>query len=201
MKTAGRCSHSRHDAPRQRFQLAPGSRLGQRDPETAHSRSRARRRRLTRPHFVAATAPSALSTILLSLLTLIDAVMVSLLACATSCSTYSALQVVCQYFLRGTCRFGNACRNEHPRDGQKQGSAFGSAFLFVPNRPYLFPQATPDQSWTPANPAPAPQAASSTSTATLFTFAHLPIPNNAQSDGPPRFSPWPPSASTPSSEI
>ena len=22
--------------------------------------------------------------------------------------------VVCQYFLRGTCRFGSNCRNEHP---------------------------------------------------------------------------------------
>ncbi|KAI0650889.1 hypothetical protein C8Q79DRAFT_411655 [Trametes meyenii] len=29
--------------------------------------------------------------------------------------------VVCQYFLRGTCKFGNNCRYEHPRDGQRQG--------------------------------------------------------------------------------
>ena len=34
-------------------------------------------------------------------------------------------QVVCQYFLKGTCKFGNACRNEHPRDGRTAG-AFGS---------------------------------------------------------------------------
>ena len=24
-------------------------------------------------------------------------------------------QVVCQYFLRGECKFGDRCRNEHPR--------------------------------------------------------------------------------------
>ncbi|KDQ64045.1 hypothetical protein JAAARDRAFT_144449 [Jaapia argillacea MUCL 33604] len=32
--------------------------------------------------------------------------------------------VVCQYFLRGTCRFGDNCKNEHPQ-GQRQGG-FGS---------------------------------------------------------------------------
>ncbi|TFY81678.1 hypothetical protein EWM64_g2340 [Hericium alpestre] len=31
---------------------------------------------------------------------------------------------VCQFFLRGTCRFGDQCRNEHP---QNRGSAFGNS--------------------------------------------------------------------------
>jgi len=34
-------------------------------------------------------------------------------------------QVVCQFFMRGSCRFGNSCRNEHP---QRQ-SGFGSASI------------------------------------------------------------------------
>lgn len=33
------------------------------------------------------------------------------------------VQVVCQYFLRGTCKFGDQCRNEHPRD---RAPGFGS---------------------------------------------------------------------------
>ncbi|TFK94893.1 hypothetical protein K466DRAFT_119297 [Polyporus arcularius HHB13444] len=35
---------------------------------------------------------------------------------------------VCQFYLRGTCKFGNNCRNEHPRDGPRQGG-FGSACI------------------------------------------------------------------------
>jgi len=38
-------------------------------------------------------------------------------------STY--FQVVCQFFMRGSCRFGNNCRNEHP---QRQ-SGFGSTSI------------------------------------------------------------------------
>lgn len=38
-------------------------------------------------------------------------------------------QVVCPYFLKGTCRYGNNCRNEHPREGQRQGG-FGSASCY-----------------------------------------------------------------------
>ncbi|KAH7907520.1 hypothetical protein BJ138DRAFT_488074 [Hygrophoropsis aurantiaca] len=33
--------------------------------------------------------------------------------------------VVCQYFLRGQCRYGKECRNEHPVDQQRQGG-FGN---------------------------------------------------------------------------
>ncbi|KAI0303905.1 hypothetical protein BC826DRAFT_980308 [Russula brevipes] len=41
---------------------------------------------------------------------------------------------VCQYFLRGTCRFGDQCRNEHPQTGQAdRRSVFGGS------------------TWTPAN--------------------------------------------------
>lgn len=32
---------------------------------------------------------------------------------------------VCQFFLRGQCKFGDQCRNEHPQDG-KQKSGFGN---------------------------------------------------------------------------
>jgi hypothetical protein len=36
------------------------------------------------------------------------------------------MQVVCQFFLRGTCKFGNQCRNEHPQNAQgDRRSAFG----------------------------------------------------------------------------
>lgn len=34
--------------------------------------------------------------------------------------------VVCPYFLRGTCRFGDRCRNEHPAGRQSQGGAAGA---------------------------------------------------------------------------
>ena len=40
---------------------------------------------------------------------------------------------MCQYYLRGTCKFGNSCRNEHPRDGQRQGG-FGSACIVLPHK-------------------------------------------------------------------
>ncbi|KAI0694382.1 hypothetical protein C8T65DRAFT_666804 [Cerioporus squamosus] len=58
---------------------------------------------------------------------------------------------VCQFFLRGTCKFGNNCRNEHPRDGQRQGG-FGN------------------QSWTASGAG----TSAPVSTATLFTFASPP---------------------------
>ena len=31
-------------------------------------------------------------------------------------------QVVCQYFLKGQCRFGDSCRNEHPANARQSGS-------------------------------------------------------------------------------
>ena len=34
------------------------------------------------------------------------------------------IQVVCQFFLRGACKFGDECRNEHPLNGDRR-SAFG----------------------------------------------------------------------------
>ncbi|KZT29505.1 hypothetical protein NEOLEDRAFT_605845 [Neolentinus lepideus HHB14362 ss-1] len=34
--------------------------------------------------------------------------------------------VVCQYYMQGRCKFGNSCRNEHPRDGRGHG-AFGNS--------------------------------------------------------------------------
>ena len=34
------------------------------------------------------------------------------------------IQVVCQFFLRGSCKFGDQCRNEHPQNGDRR-SAFG----------------------------------------------------------------------------
>lgn len=34
------------------------------------------------------------------------------------------IQAVCQYFLRGACKFGGECRNEHPQNGDRR-SAFG----------------------------------------------------------------------------
>ena len=34
------------------------------------------------------------------------------------------IQVVCQFFLRGACKFGDQCRNEHPQNGDRR-SAFG----------------------------------------------------------------------------
>jgi zinc finger (C-x8-C-x5-C-x3-H type) protein len=34
------------------------------------------------------------------------------------------IKVVCQFFLRGACKFGNQCRNEHPQNGDRR-STFG----------------------------------------------------------------------------
>ena len=45
-------------------------------------------------------------------------------------------QVVCQFFLRGTCKFGDQCRNEHPQNVQSdRRSAFGGKFrsIYVAN--------------------------------------------------------------------
>jgi len=38
-------------------------------------------------------------------------------------------QVVCQFFLRGQCKFGTSCRNEYPADARQTG--FGSCVVFV----------------------------------------------------------------------
>ncbi|OBZ70306.1 Nucleoporin-like protein 2 [Grifola frondosa] len=56
---------------------------------------------------------------------------------------------VCQYFLRGQCKFGTSCRNDHPRDAQRAGG-FGN------------------QSWTAGN-----SAAGSSSSSSLFTIDSL----------------------------
>ncbi len=34
------------------------------------------------------------------------------------------IKAVCQFFLRGSCKFGNQCRNEHPQNGDRR-STFG----------------------------------------------------------------------------
>jgi hypothetical protein len=34
------------------------------------------------------------------------------------------IQAVCQFFLRGACKFGDKCHNEHPQNGERR-SAFG----------------------------------------------------------------------------
>ncbi|KAF8967465.1 hypothetical protein BDZ97DRAFT_1803446, partial [Flammula alnicola] len=42
---------------------------------------------------------------------------------------------ICQYFLRGQCRFGDTCRNEHPANAQQSG--FGSAYTTLHRTPML----------------------------------------------------------------
>ncbi|KAH9179516.1 hypothetical protein EDB89DRAFT_487753 [Lactarius sanguifluus] len=59
--------------------------------------------------------------------------------------------VVCQYFLRGSCKFGTQCRNEHPQGGQGDRRPPLSGVLYLPCVafvPYCFVGAT----WTPSNP-------------------------------------------------
>ena len=46
------------------------------------------------------------------------------------------IQVVCQFFLRGTCKFGDQCRNEHPQNGDRR-SAFANQSI--------------GSTWTPAS--------------------------------------------------
>lgn len=60
-------------------------------------------------------------------------------------------QVVCQYFLRGACRYGDRCHNEHPQNVQPdRRPAFGGgssvAFAFS-----TFFNQTIGSTWTPAS--------------------------------------------------
>jgi len=47
-------------------------------------------------------------------------------------------QVVCQYFLRGACKFGSQCRNEHPQNAQgDRRSAIGGVLYHLLSRSLL----------------------------------------------------------------
>ncbi|KAN0132525.1 hypothetical protein V8E53_009541 [Lactarius tabidus] len=43
--------------------------------------------------------------------------------------------VVCQYFLRGSCKFGDQCRNEHPQGGQGERRSALSGSTWTPSSP------------------------------------------------------------------